>query len=54
VHVKHQLKPFLELNDPINIPKIANFEATMYNVERNTKANLDMKMLLPLSYIQYQ
>ncbi|EET81381.1 hypothetical protein ACE5JW_00305 [Acinetobacter radioresistens] len=54
VHVKHQLKPSLELNDPINIPKIANFEATMYNVERNTKANLDMKMLLPLSYIQYQ
>ncbi len=28
--------------------KIATFNATMYNAERNTKANLDMNMDLPI------
>jgi hypothetical protein len=31
--------------------KIATFNATMYNAERNTKANLDMNMDLPIKNV---
>lgn len=49
--VKHQFKPTLNINDPIILHKIATFNAIMYNAERNTKANLDMQMTLPLKNI---
>ena len=49
--VKHQFKPTLNINDPITLRKIAIFNAIMYNTERNTKANLDMQMTLPLKNI---
>lgn len=51
LHVKHQFKPTLNINDPITMRKIATFNAIMYNTERNTKANLDMQMTLPLKNI---
>lgn len=54
VHVRHQFKPSLKLNDTIHIPKIASFKATMYNAERNTEANLNMQMWLPLSVLRYR
>lgn len=48
LHVVHQFAPQLNLNDPMTMRKIASFNATMYNSERNTKANLKMVMDLPL------
>jgi len=52
LHVKHQFKPELNINDPMTMRKIASFHATMYNTERNTKANLNMQMNVPLKNIQ--
>ena len=51
LNVVHQFKPRLNLKDPITLQKIATFKATMYNSERDTKANLDMKMTLPIKNI---
>lgn len=51
LHVVHQFAPQLKLNDPMTMRKIATFNATMYNAERNTKANLDMNMDLPIKNV---
>lgn len=51
LHVLHQFAPQLKLNDPMTMRKIATFNATMYNTERKSKANLTMKMQLPLKNI---
>lgn len=52
LHVVHQFAPQLKLNDLMTMRKIASFNATMYNVERNTKANLNMNMDLPLKSLR--
>ncbi len=49
--VKHQFKPTIELNDAMTMRKIADFNATLKNIERDTEANLDMKMDLGLNQI---
>ena len=49
--VLHQFAPQLNLNDPMTMRKIANFNATMYNIERSTTANLEMNMTLPVKNI---
>lgn len=51
LHVLHQFAPKLNINDPMTMRKIATFNATMFNTERNSKANLDMQMTLPLKNI---
>lgn len=51
LHVVHQFTPRLNLKDPITMQKIATFNATMYNTERHTKADLDMQMALPIKNI---
>lgn len=51
LHVLHQLAPQLNLNDPMTMRKIASFNATMYNTERSTTANLEMNMTLPVKNI---
>ena len=49
--VLHQFAPQLNLNDPMTMRKIASFNATMYNTERSTTANLEMNMTLPVKNI---
>ncbi|MGE8540488.1 MAG: hypothetical protein ACN6NX_04240 [Acinetobacter sp.] len=51
LHVLHQFAPQLNINDPMTMRKIASFRATMYNTERNTRANLTMQMNLPIKNI---
>lgn len=51
LHIAHQFAPQLKLNDPITMRKIATFNATMYNSERSTTANLEMNMTLPVKNI---
>ena len=51
LHVLHQFAPQLNLNDPMTMRKIASFNATMYNIERSTTANLEMNMTLPVKNI---
>ena len=51
LHVLHQFAPQLNLNAPMTMRKIANFNATMYNTERITTANLEMNMTLPVKNI---
>lgn len=51
LHVLHQFAPQLNLNDPMTMRKIATFNATMYNTERSTTANLEMNMTLPIKNI---
>lgn len=51
LHVLHQFAPQLNLNDPITMRKIATFNATMYNTERSTTANLEMNLTLPIKNI---
>lgn len=52
LHVLHQFAPQLKINDPMTMRKIATFNATMYNQERNTTANLDMSMNVPIQSIR--
>ncbi|WP_213073709.1 hypothetical protein [Acinetobacter ihumii] len=52
LHVKHQFKPTLDINDPMTMRKIATFNAIMYNEVQNTQANLEMKMQLPLKNVR--
>ena len=52
LHVQHQFKPTLNINDPMTMRKIATFKATMYNEVQNTQANLEMKMNLPLKNVK--
>ena len=51
VHVRHLVKTKMMLNDPIVMRDIAEFRATMRNIERDTKANLSMQMNLNLDQI---
>lgn len=51
VPVKHQLTPKMGINDPMTMKRIADFHATMQNVERNSTANLDMKIDLPFKNV---
>lgn len=51
VRVRHMLKPKVMLNDAIALREIATFDATMRNVERDTKANLNMQMDVNLNQI---
>lgn len=51
LHVLHQFAPKLNINDAMTMRRIASFRATMYNAERNTQANLNMNMQLPLRNI---
>ena len=51
LHVRHTISPQLNINDPMTMRKVAAFHATMYNTERNSKANLDMQMNVPLKNI---
>lgn len=50
--VKHQFKPSFNMNDSINMNKIASFNATMLNAVPQTKADLDLKMDLPLKNVR--
>ena len=50
--VKHQFRPVFDLDDPITMQNIASFNATMRNVQRETKANLDMNIQLDLKNIR--
>ncbi|RSB58162.1 hypothetical protein [Acinetobacter soli] len=49
--VKHQFKPTLNIDDPMTMRKVATFNAIMYNEVRETQANLDMHIQLPLRNI---
>lgn len=49
--VKHQFNPVLNVNDPMTMEKISSFNATMTNNVQQTKANLELKMDLPLKNI---
>lgn len=51
LHVLHSFAPQLNIDDPIILSKIASFNATMYNTQRQTTANLNMHMTLPLKNI---
>ena len=51
LHVKHQFRPELNINDPMTMRKIANFNATLINEERNTRSNLEMNIQLPVKNI---
>ncbi len=46
--MKHQFKPSLNVNDPMEMGNVSSFNAIMYNSVPKTKANLDMQMTLPL------
>lgn len=51
LHVLHQFAPRLKLNNAVNLKDISSFHATMFNQERNTLANLEMQLDLPLKNI---
>jgi len=51
LYVKHQFKPILNINDPMTMKKIATFNATMYNTQRQSLADLDMNINLPVRNI---
>ncbi len=51
LYVVHQFNPRLNLNDPMTMRKISTFNATMYNTQRDSKANLNMNMSLPIKNI---
>ncbi|MDQ9020217.1 hypothetical protein RFI02_03760 [Acinetobacter sichuanensis] len=51
LYVKHKFKPILNINDPITMKKIAKFNATMYNDKRQSLADLDLQIDLPIKNI---
>ena len=51
LYVKHKFKPVLNINDPITMKKIAKFNATMYNDKRQSLADLDLQIDLPIKNI---
>lgn len=51
IHFKHTLNPILNINDPMTMKKIATFNATMYNEQRQSLADLKMDIDLPLQNI---
>ncbi|AOA58571.1 hypothetical protein [Acinetobacter larvae] len=50
--VQQVLHPKLQINDDLVMQQISHFNATMYNVRRDTSANLAMQLQLPLQQIQ--
>ena len=52
VPVKHQFKPSFYMDDKINMSEISSFDAIMYNSMQQTKANLEMHMVLPLKNVK--
>lgn len=51
LYVKHKFKPILKINDPMTMKKIAVFNATMYNTQRQSVADLEMNIDLPVKNI---
>ena len=51
-NVNHQFRPKLKLDNGMQMEKIASFNAIMTNRERQTKANLEMQMELPVKAIR--
>lgn len=51
LYVKHTFKPVLNINDPMTMKKIAQFNATMYNTKRQSLADLDLLIDLPIKNI---
>lgn len=51
VPIKHTLRPIMSLDDEITMTKMADFSATMKNIERESTANMDMKMDLPFKSV---
>ncbi|RFC84435.1 hypothetical protein C9E89_005760 [Acinetobacter sichuanensis] len=51
LYVKHKFKPVLNINDPMTMKKIAKFNATMYNDKRQSLADLDLQIDLPIKNI---
>ncbi len=51
LYVKHLFKPILNINDPMTMKKIAVFNATMYNTQRPSLADLEMNINLPVKNI---
>lgn len=51
LHVQHEFSPVLNMNDNMTMRKIAKFKATMTNTERNTIADLNMNIDLPVKNI---
>lgn len=49
--VKHRFNPSMHMNDDMTMEKIAEFNATMRNIERKTKADINMKMDLSMNQI---
>lgn len=45
------LKQVLKIDDPMTMTRMSTFRATMYNTQRESVANLNMNMDLPLKYI---
>ncbi|TCM67772.1 hypothetical protein EC844_10766 [Acinetobacter calcoaceticus] len=50
--VKHKLTPVLAINDPMLMRKVASFDATMYNTQRESIANLEMNLDLPIKNVR--
>ena len=50
--IKHQFKNQLNIDDPITLSKIARFNATMYNVVRDTQADLNINLDIPFRNIK--
>ena len=50
--IMHQFKNQLNIDDPITLSKIAQFNATMYNEVRDTQADLRMNLDIPLQNIK--
>lgn len=51
VDVNHTFRPVLKINDPIVMRKISTFNATMINTERQSIADLNMNIDLPIKNI---
>lgn len=51
LYVQHRFKPILNINDPMTMRKIAVFNATMYNSQKQSLADLNMNIDLPVKNI---
>ena len=50
--INHQFRNQLNIDDPITLSIIAQFNATMYNEVRDTQADLRMNLDIPLQNIK--
>lgn len=51
VPIKHKLTPTMSIDDPMTMKRLADFSATMQNIERDSTANLEMNIELPLKNV---